>query len=173
MSKIMTPVANPFMHTRNNLFGLLPLFGSALLSGKFSLRFGKSGFFGSEEFWVLDERPVGQSSERLNADINADGLIGQRERINFNFAGDASKPLSIDTMKAAGLGFAHEWAMHIALDLSYLGEPQMAVLELNSVAPLFEAEGVVLSNALASWIARRFTCLAIILLHPAKESTEC
>ena len=69
--------------------------------------------------------------------------------------------------KAAGLGFSEQGTVNFALKLTDFGEPEVAVLELDAVPPLLEADGVVLPFPFEPRIAWRLS-----RLDPAEESAE-
>lgn len=144
VAEIMAAVADALMDTRNDLAGLLPSTAPALLFCEFALCFRQCLFFLAEEARVSDELTVGECGEGFQANVNADGFLGWRQRSGPDLLAERGEPLAVDAADGAGLEFAPRPAVEFGLHLPDLGEADAAVSDLETVV-LRVSDAVVLA----------------------------
>ena len=122
MDEVMTTITNTLMNTRQNLIGLAPCIGAFRGLSLLAPSFSKCLFVNAKELRIGDKRTVAESRERLDAEVNADGFLGRRQRLRLIIAREASEPFTRLTANSAGFDLSENMTVQFSLNLTDLGQ---------------------------------------------------
>ena len=161
----MATVTDALMDAGDNLLGLAPCAGTASLLRQPALCLRQSLLVLAEEARVPNVLAVGQRGEGLQANVNADFLIGRRQDFGPDLAGEAGVPLVLDAADGTRFDVPVNRAVQADAEIAYLGEPQAALHDAE--AALRVGDGVALPVALDAREAWRLP-----RLDPAEGGVE-
>lgn len=147
--------------------GFLSVCSAFFLPGQFTLFALEFRLRLSEVLRVFNLSPIGEDSETLEADVNADCAGGNRSGLRFVLDGETGVPMVAIPPDRTGLDLAGDLPVHPDFEVSDLGEFQFAILDP-------EARLLGVGDAVVSTLAfeARIAGLAVFLLKAPEEPLE-
>jgi hypothetical protein len=162
-------VGYSFMHPSDGLTPETTLLSSLFGLGEFALNLSQLLFFSPKEAGIFNHVSIGEGSKSVKPNVYANRIILWGQSFRFYLATEANEPLTCcRSVKYSTLRRSLYWTVQHNLDMSNLGNVELAILEITSTRQLREGDTIVSTKALEAGVSRLLTCL-----NPTKESFHC